>query len=159
MTIQVGEKIPDVEVTIMGENGPKSVSLAAESAGKRVVLFAVPGAFTPTCTAQHLPGFVSSVDDFLAKGISGVVRLAVNDVFVVTAWGEMQGADRLVMAADSDGSFTRAVGLQVDLSAFGLGERSQRYAMLLEDGVVKQLCVEPGSGLTVSSAENLLALA
>ncbi len=158
MTIQVGEKVPDIDVTIMGEDGPKKVSLVAESAGKKVILFAVPGAFTPTCTAQHLPGYVRTADDFFAKDVSGIVCISVNDVFVVSAWGEMQGADRLVMAADSDGSFTRAVGLQVDLSAFGLGERSQRYAMLLDDGVVKHLCVEPGPGLTVSSAESMLAL-
>lgn len=159
MTIQVGEKIPATEVTIMAPEGPKKVSLATEFAGKRIVLFAVPGAFTPTCDAQHLPGYVAAVDDFIAKGVDGVVCVSVNDVFVMNAWGESQHADRLAMVADSDGSFTKAVGLDVDLSAFGLGLRSNRYAMLVNDGVVTQLAVEPGPGLGVSSAEAMLALA
>ena len=158
MSIQVGDKIPATEVTIMEPEGPKKVVLADEFAGKRIVLFAVPGAFTPTCDAQHLPGFVAAVDDFMAKGIDGICCLSVNDVFVMNAWGESQQADRLVMVADSDGSFTKAVGFDVDLSAFGLGLRSQRYAMLLDDGVVTHMGVEPGPGLDVSSAEAMLAL-
>lgn len=158
MMIQVGETIPDTKVRIMMEKGPKAVSLTSECAGRRVLLFAVPGAFTPSCTMQHLPGYVHAVDDFIAKGVDSIICLSVNDSFVMAAWGESQQASRLTMAADSDASFTRAVGLEVDLSSFGLGVRSQRYAMLLDNGVVTHLCVEPGSKVDVSSAASMLAL-
>lgn len=158
MTISIGEKIPDIAMTVMTGEGPRTFSLASACDGKRVVLFAVPGAFTPTCSARHLPGFVDSVGAFMAKGIDDIYCLSVNDVFVMGAWGESQQADRISMLADGAAAFTRAVGLDVDLSDFGLGIRSQRYAMLIENGVVSQLNIEPGPGLEVSSAAAMLAL-
>lgn len=158
MAIRAGEKIPDVDMMLMTGEGPRAFSLASAADGKRVVLFAVPGAFTPTCSARHLPGFVDSVEAFMAKGIDDIYCLSVNDVFVMGAWGESQQADRISMLADSAAAFTHAVGLDVDLSDFGLGIRSQRYAMLIENGVVSQLNIEPGPGLEVSSAAAMLAL-
>lgn len=158
MTICTGDKIPAVDLMIMTGEGPRAFSLATACEGKRVVLFAVPGAFTPTCSARHLPGFVESVDAFAAKGIDDIYCLSVNDAFVMGAWGESQQADRISMLADSAAAFTQAVGLDVDLSDFGLGIRSQRYAMLIDDGVVTHLNIEPGPGLEVSSATAMLAL-
>lgn len=158
MTIRTGEKFPDIDMMVMTADGPRAFSLATACVGKRVVLFAVPGAFTPTCSARHLPGFVNSVDAFLAKGIDDIYCLSVNDVFVMGAWGESQQADRISMLADSAAAFTQAVGLDVDLSDFGLGIRSQRYAMVVENGVVSHLNVESGPGLDVSSAAAMLAL-
>ena len=156
MTISIGEKIPDIDMMTMTGEGPRAFSLARSCEGKRVLLFAVPGAFTPTCSARHLPGFVDSVDAFIAKGIDQICCLSVNDVFVMGAWGESQQADRISMLADCAAAFTQAVGLDVDLSDFGLGIRSQRYAMLIENGVVSQLSIEPGPGLEVSSAAAML---
>ena len=127
--------------------------------GRKVVLFAVPGAFTPTCSAKHLPGFVQNAADFKAKGVDTVACISVNDAFVMGAWGEAQNVgDGIVMLADGNGEFARAVGLEFDGSAFGLATRSQRYAMVIEDGVVTALEVEPGPGLTVSAADAVLAL-
>ena len=130
--------------------------LSLEGAGKKVVLFAVPGAFTPTCSMAHLPGFVANADKIKAKGVDSIVCLSVNDAFVMDAWGKDKNADDLLMVGDGNGEFTKAVGLEMDGSAFGLGTRSQRYAMIVEDGMVKKLNVEAPGKFQVSSAEAVL---
>jgi peroxiredoxin len=158
MTIAAGDKIPDVQLRTMTGDGPKPVS-STEALGKgRVVLFAVPGAFTPTCSDHHLPGFVVRADEIRAKGVDTIACISVNDPFVMGAWGRDQGVgDSVLMLADGNGEFTRAVGLELDGSGFGLGSRSQRYAAILDDGVVTSLFVEAKPGLDVSSAESVLA--
>jgi peroxiredoxin len=158
MAIAVGDSVPDVQLRTMTSEGPKPVS-SSEVLGKgKVVLFAVPGAFTPTCSDHHLPGFVARADEIRAKGVDTIVCLSVNDPFVMGAWGtDQEVGDRVLMVADGNGEFTHAVGLELDGSGFGLGTRSQRYAAILEDGVVKSLFVEQKSGLDVSSAESVLA--
>jgi len=158
MAIQVGEKLP-LEITVkeLRDGVPADVKLADVFQGKKVVLFALPGAFTPTCSAKHLPGFVQQAEDFRQKGIDEVVCLSVNDAFVMGAWGEQQGATGKVrLLADGNAEFTRAVGLEMDASGFGMGVRSQRYAMLVNDGTVEKLFNEGGGGLTCSSAESVL---
>ena len=158
MTISVGERIPAINLTRMTDDGPQPVSTVDFFAGRKVVLFAVPGAFTPTCSAQHLPGFTGSIDALRAKGVDAVACLATNDVFVMDAWGKDQGtAGKVEMLADGSGEFTKAMGLEFDLSARGLGVRSQRYALVAEDGVVTTLSVDEGGGLDKSSAESILA--
>lgn len=158
MGIKVGDALPDVKLKEMGEGGPKDVAIGELTRGKKVVFFAVPGAFTPTCSMKHLPGFVERIGDLKAKGVDEVVCLSVNDPFVMGAWGKDQGAGGKVrMLADGNGEFTRAVGLEMDGSAFGLGKRSQRYAMIVKDGKVSELLVEPGPGLNASSAESVLS--
>jgi len=159
MAIKVGDSLPgDVKLKEMTDGGPKDVSLSELTAGKRVVLFAVPGAFTPTCSAKHLPGFVREKAALRAKGVDEIVCVSVNDVFVMGAWGKASAADGKVrMLADGNGDFTRAVGLELDASGFGMGKRSQRYGMVVKDGKVEQLHVEPGPGLDVCSAESMLA--
>jgi len=159
MAIKVGDALPgDVKLKEMTDGGPKDVSLKELTAGKRVVLFAVPGAFTPTCSAKHLPGFVREEAALRAKGIDEIVCVSVNDAFVMGAWGKASGADGKVrMLADGNGDFTRAVGLELDASGFGMGKRSQRYGMVVKDGKVEQLHVEAGPGLNVCSAESMLA--
>jgi len=156
MTIQVGDKIPEGMFTIMGAEGPAGISTADIFAGKKVVLFAVPGAFTPTCSAAHLPGFVVHVDDIKAKGVDTVACMSVNDVFVMHAWGQSANADHLMMLADGNGDFTKAVGLELDGTGFGMGTRSKRFAMIVDDGVVSLLNVDAGA-LEGSSAEAILA--
>ena len=157
MAIKQGEKVPDIKVTEMRDGQPTPVSLADLSAGRRVVVFAVPGAFTPTCTAKHLPGYVEQAAALNAKGVDEVVCLAVNDAFVMDAWGRQAGAaGKVRMLGDGNGELTRALGLTMDGSKFGLGERSQRYAMVVRDGTVEALMVEPGPGLSVSSAASVL---
>jgi peroxiredoxin len=157
MGIKVGDAIPDVKLKEMGEGGPKDVSIGELTKGRTVVFFAVPGAFTPTCSMKHLPGFVEKSSALRSKGVDEIVCLSVNDPFVMGAWGKDQGAGGKVrMLADGNGEFTRAVGLEMDGSAFGLGKRSQRYAMIVRDGKVKELLVEPGPGLNASSAESVL---
>ncbi len=158
MAIHAGEKLPaDLKLKEMGESGPKDVTVGDVFGGKKVVLFAVPGAFTPTCSAKHLPGFLEKADDLKKKGVDEIVCLSVNDAFVMGAWGENQKVGGKVrMLADGNGDFTKAVGLTLDGSGFGMGLRSQRYAMVVQDGVVKELLVEPGPGLNVSSAESVL---
>ena len=141
MTIQVGDKIPQATMKVMGEKGPQDMTTDDLFAGKKVVLFALPGAFTPTCSAAHLPGYVANADKIKAKGVDSVVCLSVNDAFVMSAWGADKNAEELIMLADGNGDFTSAVGLEMDGSAFGLGKRSQRYAMIAEDGVVTALNV------------------
>ena len=158
MPVAVGDQIPDVQLRTMTSSGPTTIS-SREALGRgKVVLFAVPGAFTPTCSDHHLPGFVVRADDMRAKGVETIACLAVNDPFVMGAWGRDQKVgDRVLMLADGNGDFTKAMGLELDGSSFGLGLRSQRYAAILEDGVVQALFVEQGPGLDVSSAESVLA--
>jgi peroxiredoxin len=158
MAIAVGDSIPDVQLMTMTKDGPRPIS-SSEALGKgKVVVFAVPGAFTPTCSDHHLPGFVMRADDIRAKGVDSIACLSVNDPFVMGAWGRDQKVgDRVTMLADGNGDFTRAVGLELDGSGFGLGTRSQRYAAILEDGVVTSIFVEQKPGLDVSSAESVLA--
>ncbi|MFN7953939.1 MAG: peroxiredoxin [bacterium] len=159
MAIQAGEKLPgDVKLKEMGESGPKDVTVGEVFAGKKVVMFAVPGAFTPTCSAKHLPGFLEKADELKKKGVDEIVCVSVNDAFVMGAWGDANKTKGKVrMLADGNGDFTKAVGLTLDGTGFGMGHRSQRYAMVVQDGVVKELLVEPGPGLNVSSAESVLA--
>jgi|TARA_Y200000002_G_scaffold380814_1_gene393223 peroxiredoxin len=157
MTIQVGDTLPSINLTTMTDEGPKPVSMAEISSGKKVVLFAVPGAFTPTCSVQHLPGFLEKNSDLKEKGVDVIACVSVNDPFVMKAWGEDRSVgDDVMMLSDGNGEFTAAIGLEMDGSGFGLGTRSQRYAMIIDDGVVSALNVEPGPGLDVSSAETIL---
>ena len=157
--IKIGDTVPAYKLTAATLDGPKEVTTDELFRGKKVVLFAVPGAFTPTCSARHLPGFVQNLDALAAKGVDQIACLAVNDVFVVTAWAKEQGVDeRLMMLADGSALFTKALGLELDLTARGLGIRSQRYAMVVEDGRVTHLNVEPPGGFDVSRAESVLAL-
>lgn len=159
MTIKVGDRIPATTLVKATPDGPEQVDTTDFFAGKRVALFAVPGAFTPTCSARHLPGFKDHLADIQGKGVDTVACISVNDAFVMKAWGESQGItdDSIVMLADGNGELTRALGLVLDGSGFGLGERSQRYSMLVKDGVVEQLNIEQGGEFKVSSAEHLLA--
>jgi peroxiredoxin len=157
MTIAVGDRIPDVQVMTNGAEGPVPVQTADVLGAGKVVLFAVPGAFTPTCSDYHLPSYLIRHDELKAKGVDAVVCVSVNDPFVMGAWGEAQGVgDQVLMLADGNGEFTHAVGLEMDGSRVGLGTRSQRYAAVIADGVVTTLKVEPGPGLTVSAADAIL---
>ena len=156
MTVQVGDKVPSVTMKLMTDKGPTDLTSETLFTGKKVVLFALPGAFTPTCSAAHLPGFVVNADKIKAKGVDSIVCLSVNDAFVMSAWGADKNAEELIMAADGNGAFTKAMGLEMDGSAFGLGRRSQRYAMIVVDGVITNLNVETGPNLEVSSAEKML---
>ena len=158
MSIAVGDKIPDVEVKTMGAEGPQSVRTGEVLGTGKVVLFAVPGAFTPGCSKIHLPGYVQHGDELKAKGVSTIACVAVNDPWVMQAWADAQGATgKIVMLADGNGEFTKAMGLDVDLSIAGLGTRSQRYAAIIDDGVITSLDVEPNPGVDVSKCENILA--
>jgi peroxiredoxin len=158
MTIKVGERIPSATLQRKTADGIQSVSTDEFFKGRKVVLFAVPGAFTPTCSAKHLPGFVKNADAIRGKGIDEVACVAVNDAFVMDAWGRDQHADgKVTMLADGSAKFARALGLDLDLMERGLGVRSQRYAMVVEDGVVKLLNVEEAGAFDKSSAETVLA--
>jgi glutaredoxin/glutathione-dependent peroxiredoxin len=158
MTIAVGDRIPDVEIRTMGDAGPKPVRTSDALGKGRVVLFALPGAFTPTCSDRHLPGFVLREDELRAKGVDTIACLSVNDAYVMEAWRRDQHVgDAVVMLADGNGDFTKEMGLEKDFSGAGLGTRSQRYAAVIEDGTVTALLVEPAGGLDVSSAESVLA--
>lgn len=158
-TIQVGAAIPSMKLMTATLEGPKEVTTEALFKGRKVVMFAVPGAFTPTCSAKHLPGFVTHASEFAAKGVDAVVCMAVNDPFVLTAWAREQGVDeKIVMLADGSGTFTRALGLELDLVARGLGMRSQRFAMVVDDGRVSHLMIEEPGGFDVSRAEAVLAV-
>ena len=158
MPIQVGEKIPDVTLLTLDPNGqPRPISTGELFRGRRAVLFGVPGAFTPTCSDYHLPSFVMRKDELLAKGIEVIACTAVNDAFVLGAWSKARGAEGIVMLADGNGELARALGLEADLSRFGLGRRTQRYAAVLEDGVVRSLHVEQPGKLEVSTADAVLA--
>lgn len=155
--IKVGDKLPDVQFNVPTSEGMKPMRTADVFAGKTVALFAVPGAFTPTCSARHLPSFRELAGDLKAKGVDAIACTAVNDHFVMGAWAKDQGVqDSIVMLADGSAEFARAVGLDADFSKFGMGPRSKRYSMLVKDGVVQQLNVEEGGEYKVSSAEHLL---
>ena len=158
MTIQVGDKVPSVTLKVMGPQGPQDITTDEVFSGKKVVLFAVPGAFTPGCSMTHLPGFVVNADKIKAAGVDTIACLSVNDAFVMGAWGEAQNASEILMLADGNGELTEALGLVLDGSGFGMGTRSQRYAMIVDDGTVSHLNVEPGAGIEVSSAEAMMAL-
>lgn len=159
MTVAVGDKIPDVEVKVLGDNGmPASVSTGEVLGNGKVVLFAVPGAFTPGCSKVHLPGFIAGAEALAGKGVTTVACISINDAWVMDAWAEAQGAKgKITMLADGNGAFADAMGLAFDGAGYGLGTRSQRYAAVIEDGVISQLNVEAGGGVEVSSCENVLA--
>ena len=158
MTIKVGDKLPAVTISQATAEGPKPVSTEDFFKGRTVALFALPGAFTPTCSAKHVPGFKQLAPELKAKGVDAIACLSVNDAFVMKAWGEDQAVgDDIVMLADGNGDFTTAVGLEMDGSRFGMGKRSQRYSMIVKDGVVKELNVEQGGEFRVSAADYLLA--
>jgi peroxiredoxin len=158
MTIAVGDRVPEVKVFTFGERGPEATTSTDVLGHGKVVLFGVPGAFTPTCSDHHLPGFVLRAEDLRAKGVDKVVCVSVNDPFVMGAWGKDQHVgNSVVMLADGNGELADAMGLTMDGSGFGLGSRSQRYAAILQDGVVSWLAVEPGPGLSASSVEEVLA--
>lgn len=157
MSIKPGERLPDATFMTMTAEGPAPVTTADLTAGKTVALFAVPGAFTPTCSAKHLPGFVQKAGELKAKGIDTIACTSVNDVFVMDAWGKDQGAGSdVVMLADGNGDFAEAVGLVMDGSKFGMGKRAQRFAMIIRDGVVEHVFVEEPGDFKVSSADYLL---
>ncbi|MHA6722644.1 redoxin family protein [Sphingomonas sp. RS2018] len=157
MTIKVGDRIPSVGFAKATADGPEGVSTDDFFAGRRVALFAVPGAFTPTCSARHLPGFADKAEDLKAKGVDAIACVSVNDAFVMNAWKDSSGSgDAVTMLADGNADFARATGLEMDSSKFGMGTRSQRYSMIVNDGVVEQLNVEAPGEFKVSSAEYLL---
>ena len=156
MTIAIGDKIPDVKLMVAGAAGNEAVQSSDFFKGKRVALFSVPGAFTPTCSGKHLPGFVEKAGDLKAKGIDEIACTAVNDAFVMGAWNKASGSDDITMLADGNGEFAKAVGLELDLTGGGLGHRGQRFSMLVNDGTVEQLNVEAGGEFKVSSAEHML---
>ena len=157
MTINTGDRLPESTLMKATAEGPKPVNVSEIFNGKTVALFAVPGAFTPTCSARHLPGFAENLETLKAKGVDTVACVSVNDAFVMGAWAKSQdGGDKILMLADGNGEFTRSVGLTMDATGFGMGERSQRYSMLVKDGVVEQLNIEQGGEFKVSSAEHLL---
>ncbi|MEG9861141.1 MAG: peroxiredoxin [Parvularculales bacterium] len=158
MTIKIGDKVPESTLMTMTDEGPRPVRTADLFGGKKVVLFALPGAFTPTCSNQHAPGFIRHAADIKARGVDTIACLSVNDAFVMGAWGDQLGADnKVMMLADGNGDFTKSLGLDFDGSSFGMGVRSQRYAMLVEDGVMKTLHLEPNPGEAhASGAEAML---
>ncbi|MXO60077.1 redoxin family protein [Altererythrobacter salegens] len=156
MTISKGDTLPDVTLVKATAEGPQKVQSGEYFKGKKVALFSVPGAFTPTCSAKHLPGFVEKAAELKAKGIDEIVGTAVNDAFVMGAWNKASGSDDITMLADGNGDFATALGLTMDGSGFGLGTRGQRYSMIVDDGVVTELNVEAPGDFNVSSAEHML---
>ncbi|MCH6590881.1 MAG: peroxiredoxin [Proteobacteria bacterium] len=157
MTIQVGDTIPSATLNIMTADGPSAITTDDIFKGKTVALFGLPGAFTPTCSAQHLPGFVANADALKAKGVDSIVCLAVNDVFVMGAWGKDQNVgDKVTLVADGSAQFTKAAGLELDLTERGLGLRCQRFSMVVDDGVVKSLNIDPAGSFEATSAEKIL---
>ena len=157
MSIEAGDRIPSSPLKVMAEDGPQPLYSEEYFAGRRIVLFSVPGAFTPTCSISHLPGYVKRADRFFAKGVDAIACVSVNDVFVMDAWGKSADADRIDMLADGNGEFARAIGLELDASAFGMGMRSQRFALVADDGVVTHLFVEAPGEFKVSAAEYVLS--
>ncbi|WP_421857562.1 peroxiredoxin [Oceanicaulis sp.] len=158
MTLKVGDTLPDVTFMTMTADGPQPMSTDDVFAGKRVALFAVPGAYTPTCSAKHLPGFIEKASELQGKGVDRIACTSVNDVFVMGAWGKDQGAgDSVLMLADGNGDFASALGLEMDGSAFGMGKRSQRYALVVNDKVIEHLFVDEPGNFEVSSAEHVLS--
>jgi len=158
MTINVGDKIPACTLKTMGEKGPVSITTAELFDNKKVVMFAVPGAFTPGCSLTHLPGFVVHADAIKAKGVDSIICMSVNDAFVMDAWGKAQNAEHLVMLADGNADLTRALGLEMDGTGFGMGIRCKRMAMIVVDGTVTHLAIEPPGGIVVTSADAILQL-
>jgi peroxiredoxin len=157
MTIKVGDRMPEGSFGIMTKDGPGSLSAAELFKGKKVVLFAVPGAFTPTCSMNHLPGYVKHAEEIVAKGVDTIACMSVNDTFVMDAWGkDRHVGGKVKMLADGNGSYTKALGLELDASGFGMGQRSQRFAIVVQDGVVRQLFVEAPREFKVSAAEHVL---
>jgi peroxiredoxin len=156
MSIQKGNRLPDVPLTIATADGPKPTTSGEYFSGKRVALFAVPGAFTPTCSARHLPSYVEKASELKGKGVDEIACISVNDPFVMSAWNQRDGSQDITMLADGNGEFTDAVGLAFDGSKFGMGKRSQRYSMIVDDGVVEQLNVEQPGEYRASSAETML---
>jgi peroxiredoxin len=157
MTIKVGDKVPSATLTQMQGGAPQPLKTDDLFNGKKVALFALPGAFTPTCSAKHLPGYIQHAEELHAKGVDTIACVSVNDAFVMGAWGEQQNAgDKVLMLADGNGDFTRALGLEFDASKYGMGKRSQRFSMLVDNGVVKELNVEEPGAFSVSSAEHML---
>ena len=158
MPISKGDRVPHAQLTLMTEQGPSPVDAAELMADGITVLFAVPGAFTPTCSAQHLPGFVEHADEIKNKGADRIICMAVNDVFVMDAWGKSAGVgDKIIMAADGNGDFAKALELEMDGHAFGMGQRSQRFAMIVDDGEIADIMVEDPGEFRVSSAEHVLS--
>ena len=156
MTISKGDKLPDVALVKATEEGPDKVQAADFFAGRKVALFAVPGAFTPTCSAKHLPGYVEKAGDLKSKGVDEIACVSVNDPFVMSAWNKADGSNDITMLADGNGEFAQAVGLDADMSGYGMGKRSQRYSMIVDDGVVTEVNVEGPGEFKVSSAEHML---
>jgi peroxiredoxin len=157
MTIKVGDTMPSGQFTVMGGNGPEALTTDQLFSGKKVVLFSVPGAYTPTCSAKHLPGYVDNAAALKSKGVDTIACMAVNDVFVMSAWGKDGNVgDNVLMLADGNGEYTRALGLELDASGFGMGQRGQRFSVIVDDGVVSSLNVEPPGAFGVSSAETAL---
>ncbi len=156
MTIQVGDRVPDVPLSLATPDGPQPTTSGEYFAGKRVALFAVPGAYTPTCSARHLPSYVEKAAELKGKGIDEIVATSVNDAFVLGAWNKEQGSEEITMLADGNGEFAEALGLTMDAAKFGMGKRSQRYSMIVNDGVVEQLNVEAPGEYSASSAETML---
>jgi peroxiredoxin len=158
MSIRVGEKMPSGVFGVMTDAGPGAISTDELFAGKKVVLVSVPGAFTPTCSASHLPGFINQADELIAKGVDSIACMSVNDVFVMHAWGEDQNVgDKVMMLADGNGEYARALDLEMDGTAFGMGTRSQRFAIIVDDGTATHVAVEAPGKLEVSKAESILA--
>ncbi|MFL6744601.1 MAG: peroxiredoxin [Sphingomicrobium sp.] len=156
MTIQVGDRLPDVPLAIATSEGPKPTTSGEYFKGKKVALFAVPGAFTPTCSARHLPSYVEKAQELKGQGVDEIACISVNDPFVMGAWGQRDGSEDITMIADGNGEFADATGLTMDGSKFGMGKRSQRYSMIVNDGVVEQLNVEEPGEYRASSAETML---
>ena len=156
MTISKGDRIPDVTLVKATDNGPEKVQAGEYFKGKKVALFSVPGAFTPTCSAKHLPGFVDKAQELKAKGVDEIAATAVNDAFVLNAWNKANGSQDITMLADGNGDFVKALGLTMDGSGFGMGTRGQRFSMIVDDGVVQELNVEKPGDFNVSSAEHML---
>ena len=156
MQISEGDKLPQIKISKVGDSGPEPVDTREFFAGRKVALFAVPGAFTPTCSAKHLPGFAEKADELKAKGIDEIACISVNDAFVMAAWQKADGSEDITMLADGNADFAQAVGLTMDGSGFGMGQRSQRYSMLVDDGQVRKLNVEKPGDFSVSSAEHML---
>ena len=156
MAINVGDRLPDVPLTVATPDGPEQTTSTDFFAGRRVALFAVPGAYTPTCSARHLPSYVEKASELKGKGVDDIARISVNDAFVMSAWNKSDGSEDITMLADGNGEFSEAIGLTMDASKFGMGKRSQRYSMVVNDGVVEQLNVEAPGEYRASSAETLL---
>jgi peroxiredoxin len=157
MTLKVGDKLPSITLKTMTDDGPKTITTDEIFAGKKAILFALPGAFTPGCSMKHVPGYVRNYESIMEKGVDVIACLSVNDAFVMGAWAKDQQAEgKVLMLADGNADFTKAVGMTMDGSGFGMGTRSQRYAAIVDNGVVKHLAVEPAPGVDVSSAESIM---